>query len=195
MRVQRQGERPLRFGVQWTRMVNKLLGIDSMKSVALIKVQEAKRNKASTMMWVNELLKAEALAAEVEDDFEDGEETPRPLSRFDEHRRRLVEMAMTSTFGDTRTLVAEASSPKKRGWRRDWTVDQRIRAEKLRLAAMSGELEWEHEAARKAITYQRPLQPDSFDFMNAPTSNAPPWKATRGTPHWTPTQIIAMTPG
>lgn len=143
----------LRFAVQWARMVSKLLGAEGMENVALVKVQQGRRKHLNTMDWVHDVIEEESRSRLIEED----EETQQ-LRRFrneiyEEERRKLLEMATATKYGDSRSLVTIAST---KAWRTEddcWNV----RTEMLRKAAKSGALQEERERLGK-----RPRLPDTF---------------------------------
>lgn len=156
--------RPLRFAVQWARMVGKLLGAEKieMKNIANIKVQQVRRRNVNSMDWVNDLLEDELRMALFKDD-EDEEHRRIRNELLEEERRKLLASASKTAYGDTRSLVTIASS---KGWR---TTDPcwNVRTEMLRAAALSGELQEE----RNAIPLKKTRLPDTFP------PRAPPPKA------------------
>lgn len=142
-RTRRGSTRPLRFALQWARMVSKLLGIGGMSSVALLKVEEVRRKALNSMEWVEGQVKHEAERVEArraagisEDGGDDGDARDAPLEGLAAQQRKLLEMAHAKKLGDSRTL-ADASN---RAWRRRWQLTHRVRTEMLREAASSGEM-------------------------------------------------------
>jgi CRP/FNR family cyclic AMP-dependent transcriptional regulator len=170
MTVVEAAERPLRYGVQWVRMVQKLIGVDSMSSVARIKVQEARRKQVNSIDWVQQLLR-ERDESEFMYDSDDEELPPQQLGQqvFEEQRRRLLDMAHKTRYGDSRSL---ASSAAEKMWRSKWRLDRSIRAELLRKASASGELAIQLEDARRTMTYKRETLPESFSFMSLRNASA-----------------------
>lgn len=153
-----QNSRPLRFAVQWARMISKLLGVETeaqkMKNIASVKVQQVRRRNVNSMDWVTELIEDEARLVLFQEDEDDIERRRFRNEILEGERRKVLEAASKTTYGDTRSLVTIASG---RGWRTTedcWNV----RTEMLRAAALSGELQEE----RSAIPLKKPRLPDTF---------------------------------
>ena len=123
-------DRPLRYALPWTRMVQKLLGLESMHSVAAIKVQEVRKKHVNSMDWVKDV--NYELEREPEEDEETrlAKETVKQKyfdaqAAFEEQCRKVVSAAHEKHFGDTKTL-AETSKVGK-GWRGEWSVHRSVR--------------------------------------------------------------------
>ena len=149
------GEKPLRFAVQWARMIGKIVGLD-MESAALVKVQQVRRKKVNSMDWVKELIEEETVVRLFQTELDDELDTPREaFDIFESERRKLMAIALRTEQGDSRSLASIASS---KGWRAGSPhVHWNVRTEMLREAALRGELKEQRQAIK-----QQPLLPDSF---------------------------------
>jgi len=146
----RMSEPMLRYGVQWVRIVGKLLGWNTMGSVAMIRMQEVRKKHANSMQWVRDVAGDPNVALEPDEDVD-----PNTAGfTFEEQQRRLLVRAHQKQFGDARTLAETAITGKS--WRADWGVAWRVRTELLRGAAFRQEL----ALARQAHTPER--LPESF---------------------------------
>ena len=164
-------EQPFKYAVAWARLVGKMLGIQGMGSVVMIKVQQTRQLKGlDTKDWMREAI----ILAEGEDEAareEDAEGMQHSWSKaLAEQRGRLLEIANEAHYGDSRTLASAASS---RSWRTSWSTEQQIRAEQLRRSAATGELALARIESRSRFKPPETL-PESFPmrmraYVHAPT--------------------------
>ena len=147
------GDRPLRFAMQWARIISKLLNAGSMASVASVKVQQLRRKKVNSMDWVADMVEQ----VENVPSFQE-EEAGQGVSMYDEEQRKMLARAHSTQHGESRSLAAIANG---RGWRAE-NVLWNVRAETLRESAASGFLAFELDEKRKAISHKREVLPESF---------------------------------
>ena len=161
--VTRSYEAPLKYAMQWTRIVSRLIGIENMDRIALVKMQEIRQKNVNSMHWVKDMIASEAKfgAVELDPAVLDAQEAAQQ-QRFDaqrvfeEQRRKLLVMAHQKNFGDTKTLAETATVGKL--WRSDWGVHWSVRTELLRRP----QFEFELKEAREKLTYHRERPPESF---------------------------------
>jgi len=151
--------KPLRFAVEWTRMVTKLLGA-SMGSLVAVQVQEIRKRQENSMGWINDTIAAATNATDVHAE-EDEEAQVKLVNALEEQRRKLLERAHERHFGDTRTLAEVAQIGKL--WRADWDLARSVRTELLRKPEFAQEL----AAARENVAYKPDRLPESFPELVA----------------------------
>ena len=119
-------EKPMKYALEWVRIVGILLGYDGLvgwNAASAAKSHQLSLEKLNSLDWAHDLEAQEAKLEAVVDD-----EQPflyKPLTQT-----QLLLAASRSKFGDSRTILNAAA---KKEWRGSWGPEKQIRAEVLRL--------------------------------------------------------------
>ena len=195
---------PLKFAAQWTRIVNKLIGGDQMNSAAVMSVHVVRKKYVNTMEWIHDTVtrdtRNDPWAPQTEAEEEALQERLNAFEQFDAQRRKMLAMAQTKHFGDSKTLADTATVGKP--WRSDWSTHWSVRTELL----SDPSFEFEKAQVRKKMTFKIepleesfpvPLRPLTASVRAHAPAAAPwsaPWSAPAPAPAAAPRAALAPAP-